>query len=1186
MFTEGLDPHALQWIREQRTDSLHGRSNGGRGLGIPLPEKFRSGHLPRTIPLSRTMPVEEYSELGSDMDDSSDTDEEVYGVKYSIDFSPSQNSLSRRSIRNGGTRAGQKIAFYSDCYSDYSSSVEAAGKPVRQQWKQGSMSGCTEEEDDGSPEICGNSGFGRSVGRGEVDGFEDRTRGRYTEESCSSKSHFLNREEVSAAKGRPVDTPSAPPFLYSQDEICQPIDTVTNSKSNQNISSGSAGIETSETSKFSSLKVPTFHACGQGHWHSVFAYDACVRLCLHSWARGCMEAPIFLENECSLLRNAFGLQYILLQSEEELLEKRSSEPEGASVKPKKIIGKLKVQARKVKMTLDMPSGCNYLSLRTPTVKLESFRYRMSNFQSALSSGWESLQKIRVFPHLPSNSSFSKQSLAYMQATTQYIKHFSVFLKTGVRSLRSPSTDDVVQESFSCFLRLKSLAEEDRIQMQVGSGETHVFFPDSMGDDLIVEVHDSKGKSLGRVVVQLAIIAEDSGNKVSWWSIYKEPEHELVGRIQLYVNYSTTDDNSSLKCGSVAETVAYDIVLEVAMKVQHFQQRSLLLHGAWKWLLTEFASYYGVSNAYTRLRYLSYIMDVATPTADCLILVHDLLAPVILKNGGTKALSHQENRILGEIEEQIERILAMVFQNYKSLDESSPSGLMEVFRPSTGTPAAAFVPAVNLYKLLHDILSPEAQLKLCSYFQVASKKRSRRHLSETDEFVGSSTGGTSASSSGGTAMEAPTSVIAYEKMKNLCFNIRNEIFTDIEIHDLHVLPSFVDLRSISASIYSVELCKRIREFLIACPPSGPSAHVAALVISTADFQKDLTSWNICHIKDGVDAKELFHLYIIFWIQDKRLQLLESCKLDKAKWSGVRTQHMTTPFVDSMYDLLRETLVEYEVIICRWPEYVSVLENAIADVEKAVIEALEKQYSDVLAPLKDALIPKKFGLKYVQKLATRSNTGPYTVPNELGVMLNSMKRLLDVLRPRVELQFKSWAAYIPDGGNIPVGEHLSEVTVTLRAKFRNYMQAVVDKLVENSRAQSATKLKKIIQDSKDVLVESDIRNRMQPLKDLLVETINHLHSILEVQVFVSLCRCFWDRMGQDVLNFLEDRKENKSWYKSARITVAILDDTFASQMQQLLGNALHTKDLEAPRSIMEVRSVLCKDVSSHSDSNFFY
>lgn len=47
--------------------------------------------------------------------------------------------------------------------------------------------------------------------------------------------------------------------------------------------------------------------------------------------------------------------------------------------------------------------------------------------------------------------------------------------------------------------------------------------------------------------------------------------------------------------------------------------------------------------------------------------------------------------------------------------------------------------------------------------------------------------------------------------------------------------------------------------------------------------------------------------------------------QVKWSGVRTQHLTTPFVDEMYDRLRETLAEYEVIICRWPEYTFVLEN---------------------------------------------------------------------------------------------------------------------------------------------------------------------------------------------------------------------------------------------------------------------
>lgn len=50
--------------------------------------------------------------------------------------------------------------------------------------------------------------------------------------------------------------------------------------------------------------------------------------------------------------------------------------------------------------------------------------------------------------------------------------------------------------------------------------------------------------------------------------------------------------------------------------------------------------------------------------------------------------------------------------------------------------------------------------------------------------------------------------------------------------------------------------------------------------------------------------------------------------------------------------------------------------------------------------------------------------------------------------------------------------------------------------------------------------------------------------------------------------------------------ILDDIFASQLQQLLGNALQEKDLEPPRSIMEVRSMLCKDVPNLKDNTYYY
>lgn len=1258
MFTEGLDRDALKWVRQgqgaaaslhshDRMDALRAvRGAAGRnGLGMPPPEKFRSGHMPR-VPLSRSSLRSDDGSAasGSDMDESSDNDEiEVCSGRYSVDSSPRRDDVTRRTavpLYRYATVPGQQH-YYStdDGYSDLSSSRDttlprAKAQPLRR--PQARVAGYVDEE---YTDSAGSSEFSSQVeglsngvtskggyaseyshtgpARREASNVVPKTRAAAAENYSHStplnsnahkpdsySAHVPARDDMKSTHKSDgmSNVPSAPPIHDYDQDNCPVTHDHTRSCANANFADGSAKIEHGEvngeanlpdknergtsnaghTSKPSSsipLRVPTFHASLQGPWYSVLAYDACVRLCLHAWARGCMEAPIFLENECTLLRNTFSLQNVLLQSEEELMSKRASElvSEGAASKPKKTIGKMKVQVRKVRMSVDMPSGCSFSSL--PMMKLESVRYRLSNVQSTLSSGWESVRRVRVLPQLPANSSFSRHSLAYMQASAQYIKQVSGLLKVGVTTLRSNSSYEVPQETYSCQLRLKSSPEDDTVPMQPGSGETHVFFPDSLGDDLIIDVSDSKGKPCGRVVAQVATMAEDPADKLRWWSIYREPEHELVGRTQLYIHYTTAADENNMKYGSVAETVAYDIVLEVAMKAQHIQQRNLVVHGSWKWLLTEFALYYGVSDAYTKLRYLSYIMDVATPTADWLNLVHDLLLPILMKDHGTATLSHQENRILGEVEEQIEQTLAMVFENYKSLDESIPSGLAEDFRPPTGLAAAALEPAIKLYSLLHDVLSPEAQLRLCGYFQAAARKRSRRHMLETDEYV---TG-----NSEGIRIDLVTVTTAYQKMKSLCNNLRNEIFTDIEIHNQHILPSFVDLPNLAASIYSVELSNRLRAFLVACPPAGPASPVADLVIATADFQKDIASWNICPVKAGVDAKELFHLYIVLWIEDKRRLLLENCRLDKVKWSGVRTQHMTTPFVDEMYDLLKKTLTEYEVIICRWPEYIFVLENAIADVEKAVIESLEKQYADVLAPLKDCIAPKKFGLKVVQKLTKRNSTVPYIVPEDLGILLNTLKRLLDVLRPRIESHLKSWSSCIPNGGNsAAIGEKLSEVTVTLRAKFRNYMQAVVEKLSENTRMQNSTKLKKIIQDSKELVIESDIRSRMQALKDQLIEAINHMHKVSEVHVFVAICRGFWDRMGQDVLSFLENRKENKAWYKGARVAISVLDDTFASQLQQLLGNTLPQKDLEPPRSIMEVRSILCKDAPRQKSSSFYY
>lgn len=228
-----------------------------------------------------------------------------------------------------------------------------------------------------------------------------------------------------------------------------------------------------------------------------------------------------------------------------------------------------------------------------------------------------------------------------------------------------------------------------------------------------------------------------------------------------------------------------------------------------------------------------------------------------------------------------------------------------------------------------------------------------------------------------------------------------------------------------------------------------------------------------------------------------------------------------------------------------------------------------------------MPFKLGIKYVQKI-TKGNVSPYAIPSELGIVLNSMKRMHDILRPQIEVQFKTWSSCMLDGGNAVPGEHLSEVAVMLRTKLRMYLQAVMEKLAANTRLQTATTLKRIIQESKQNVVESDVRQRMQPLHDLLEKTVLQLHGTFDTQVFLLICRGIWDRMGQDLLRFLEERKENRSWYKASRVAVTVLDDTFGSMMQLLLGNNLQENDLEPPQSMLEVRSMLFKDTFDHKDN----
>ncbi|KAJ4847075.1 hypothetical protein Tsubulata_040364 [Turnera subulata] len=884
----------------------------------------------------------------------------------------------------------------------------------------------------------------------------------------------------------------------------------------------------------------SYNTSGQYAWQTLIAYDACIRFCLYAWARGSTEAPEFLRDECLALRSAFGLHNFLLQPRgvqpTEVGSTKNAE-QIFTVKAKKVVGKIRVEVR----------------------------------------------KLRIIPRRKLRSTYSQRSAMYMQMGKEYAKHVSSLVRTGINSLKLASVPVTSEEKLSCLFQLKSSAEDTEVEsgsticLHPGSGDYHVFFPESEGDALLLEVQDSKKSVHGRATIPILSLSDNPSDRIRWWSLYHD-DQECVGKIQLCIGSTiTSDEMNNIKSGPVVETLAYDLLLEAAMRAQNFHARNLRLHGHWKWLLIEFADYYGVSDAYTKLRYLSHIMNVATPTNDCLELVNDLLVPII-KARSEKSLTRQERTLLLDCETQIESLLANVFENYKSLDENSPTGLMGIFGPTHEFVAPALASAVKVYTLLHDILSQDAQIILRNYLQTAAKKRCRKHMMETDEFV--------SGNPEGYLMDSITFSTAYLKLKNLCLNVGKEIQADIKIHNQHILPSSIDLSNIAAAVYSTELCNRLSRFLSTWPPSSPQPHVNELLTAVADFERDLELWNISPVQGGVDSRGLFHGYIIVWVQDMELNFLELCKSEKVQYSGVIPNHSTSPFAEEMYEKIKDSLVEYEVVINRWPQYSLMLENAVANVERGIIKAMEKQYNDILTPLKDG-IQKRLNM-HVQKLTRRQSVTLYSVPTQLGTFLNTIKRILEVLHCRVEDILKSWASYLPVVGDKKslFGEQMNGITVLLRTKYKNYLQAIVEKLVNNMQANRNTRLKRILEEIREEDGEAEVRERMQMLSSQLIESISNLHNVFTSRIFVATCRGFWDRMGQVVLKFLEDRKENRVWYNGSCYALGILDDTFASQMQRLLGNSLQEKDLEPPRSVIEAHSILCRDTTNAADSSSYF
>ncbi|KAJ7521095.1 hypothetical protein O6H91_19G037600 [Diphasiastrum complanatum] len=873
-------------------------------------------------------------------------------------------------------------------------------------------------------------------------------------------------------------------------------------------------------------------------WETLLVYVGCVQLCLHASASGHLKASEFLSRDCFLLRESFGLDELLLHPKEDCSCKERHAGNYVPSIQNQSMRTVKVQVLEVKMKLTMPMGCglSYMSRR-----------------------------LLRFAKLCRNAKLRSERST--KSTVTHKGRLTGVFKAGLKKCRRKTV--MPPGMLSYVMRLQNATKEQATFVQPGCDETAVFFSTSTGDNLIFEVYDRSRNQRGRALIHIDSISKAKPDKASWWQIYNESGKQPIGKVRMVFSYVATRDTS--KWGSIEKTLAYDILLEAAIRMQQFQQRNLHMHSSWKWLLSEFAQYYGVSVPFANLRYLMSIMELATPTSDCLMLVHDLLCPV-LGALSVYALTENEQWMLAEVKQLVIQLLAIVFQNYKSLDEFSKSGLADTFLPPSANMAPALEPAVQIYMLLHDIFSMEGKQLLGNYFQIATEQRCIQLMKEVQELT---------SNGRQCTHEDP-----YVKMKNLCESIAEEIRADIDINNQHILPCSIDLPSISVRVYVGELDKRLRAFLVAFPPLTTSSQISDLLVATVNFENNLASWGFSFLKGTFQTKEIFQTYIKFWIQNMCSQVFSACSGKQVHWTGAVTQEKTIPFVEDLYDLINSSLNDFDAVVRLWPQCIGSLEIAAIDMEKAVMTAIEKHHSEVLPSHKSVQLSRRFLLQYLQKVARRPLYSSYDVSNQFGMVMNTIKRLADVRHPQVRNKFKTWLSLcseLDNQGQLNLGERLGEVAMLLHAKYKSYVQAVVKKL---ARKKHGTKLDRVLHDIRQARGEREIRELMNPLKSQLMQIILHLDDVFIKPVLLDVCRGYLHHLSQDVLRFFRNWKEKKAGCNYSGLVLAMLDDTFSSQVQGIKENAAQATITSPPYYVIDAQSMRLSDNKANKTNDLLY
>ncbi|CAI5960539.1 unnamed protein product [Closterium sp. NIES-64] len=314
-------------------------------------------------------------------------------------------------------------------------------------------------------------------------------------------------------------------------------------------------------------------------------------------------------------------------------------------------------------------------------------------------------------------------------------------------------------------------------------------------------------------------------------------------------------------------------------------------------------------------------------------------------------------------------------------------------------------------------------------RTAARRRCRQHLSETDEYVngtfclgtggstmqaqaqgqagmgcspgggrgrgGGGPGGMGAGGMGRGAMrggeggDMEEQREAYGSMRLACVAMWREVQADIGIHNQHILPSFVDLPELTAGVYMVELQRRVNQFLLAVPPQHPLPHVKNLLHATADVEDRLMLWGVGKVPGGLDARELFGVYVEAWIRERTHTLMDVCRAPKwAVLAPMSDRNATSPFMEEVYSVINSLLDELDSVLGRWPQYTLLVEEAVCDVERAAISSLASHFQNFLLLLNtpsSSSAPSSTKKKLLGMLSRRRPTLAYQVPIEVSPSL---------------------------------------------------------------------------------------------------------------------------------------------------------------------------------------------------------